>query len=388
LILNSANRIIIIGSGIAGFTLAREIRKLSKTVSVTIITKDQGYFYSKPLLSTALANKKDPSDLISSSVKEISSQLDINILSNTNVEFIDHKNNTLITSKKNISYDKLVLAIGANQIRVPIEGSSKDLPLTVNNLEEYIKFRNAITGKKNVTILGAGLIGCEFANDLVIAGFSVNVIDLANYPLSRLLPEEAGKYLQNKLADAGIKWYLNNSVKSINHVDDKVCIPLTNGTVLHSDVVLSAIGLKPFTDLAKASGISTGQGIHVNRKLQTNIPNVFALGDCAEVENIILPYIMPIMHSAKALAMTLVVQDTQLNYPAMPVMVKTPSLPTIVSPPAKDLSGFWRIINFEDGLEARFESSNGALQGFALLGSATSKRADLTKQLPGILFKS
>ena len=85
---------------------------------------------------------------ISSSVKEISSQLDINILSNTNVEFIDHKNNTLITSKKNISYDKLVLAIGANQIRVPIEGSSKDLPLTVNNLEEYIKFRNAITGKK------------------------------------------------------------------------------------------------------------------------------------------------------------------------------------------------------------------------------------------------
>ena len=100
MILNSANRIIIIGSGIAGFTLAREIRKLSKTVSVTIITKDQGYFYSKPLLSTALANKKDPSDLISSSVKEISSQLDINILSNTNVEFIDHKNNTLITSKK------------------------------------------------------------------------------------------------------------------------------------------------------------------------------------------------------------------------------------------------------------------------------------------------
>ena len=99
----------------------------------------------------------------------------------------------------------------------------------------------------------------------------------------------------------------------------------------------------------------------------------------------VLPYVMPIMQAARALAPTLLGQDTALNYPAMPVMVKTPALPTIVSPPAKDAIGAWKINPVEGGLEARFESTEGKLLGFALMGSASAQRGAFTKELPSLL---
>jgi len=95
--------------------------------------------------------------------------------------------------------------------------------------------------------------------------------------------------------------------------------------------------------------------------------------------------VMPIMQAARALAPTLLGQDTALSYPAMPVMVKTPALPTIVSPPAKDAIGSWKITPVEGGLEARFESADSKLLGFVLMGSATTQRGALTKELPVIL---
>jgi rubredoxin-NAD+ reductase len=145
------------------------------------------------------------------------------------------------------------------------------------------------------------------------------------------------------------------------------------------------VGLKPRLDLAKAAGILTGIGITVNRQLETSAKNVYAIGDCAEVDGLVLPYVMPIMQAARTLAPNLLGQILALTYPAMPVMVKTPALPTIVSPPTKGAVGNWKVNSIEDGLEARFESSDGKLLGFALLGAATAQRGAFTKELPAIL---
>jgi rubredoxin-NAD+ reductase len=257
--------------------------------------------------------------------------------------------------------------------------------LTVNDLEDYANFRSAINGKKRVAILGAGLIGCEFANDLVLGGYEVDVIDLAPQALGRLIPEAAATDLQSKLQNAGVRWHFNTTVQSIDRNNNQLSITLANGTLLQSDVALSAVGLKPRLDLAKASNIATGVGIQVNRELESSATHVYALGDCAEVEGLVLPYVMPIMQAARALAVTLTGQRTALTYPAMPVMVKTPSLATIVSPPAKGAAGNWKTRPIEGGLEARFESDDGKLLGFVLMGAATAQRAALTKELPAIL---
>jgi len=381
----ASSTIVIIGSGLAGYTLIREIRKLDKAAPITLITREPGYFYSKPMLSTALASKKEASQLITTAAEGMESQLGIDILAQTDVSAIDATGQTLQTSAGQISYGKLVLALGSDQIRIPLEGNAVSEVLTVNDLEDYEKFRQAIAGKKKVVILGAGLIGCEFANDLVLGGFEVDVIDLAPQVLGRLLPEPAAKALQNKLSEAGVRWHFSTTVKTVNRNGNTLEINLANGHSISCDVTLSAVGLKPRIDLAKAAGVKTGVGILVNRHLETSSSNVYSLGDCAEVDGLILPYVMPIMQAARALAPTLLGQVTALSYPAMPVMVKTPALPTIVSPPARNTDGQWKTTTVEGGIEARFEAPDGKLLGFALMGSATSQRAALTKELPALL---
>lgn len=382
---SSPSEIVIIGSGLAGFTVIRELRKLDKAVPITLVTREPGYFYSKPMLSTALASNKSAEQLVSTNAEGMATQLEITILDGLDVTEINTASQTIETSKGSIPYGKLVLGLGADQIRLPLQGNAAKEVITVNDLEEYAQFRKAIAGKKRIVILGAGLIGCEFANDLVLGSYEVDVIDLAPQALGRLLPEAAAQALQAKLSEAGVRWHFGTTVQSVDRNGESLTVTLANGTVITSDVFLSAVGLKPRLDLAKASGIATGTGITVNRQLETSAKNVFAIGDCAEVDGLVLPYVMPIMQAARALAPNLIGQPATLTYPAMPVMVKTPALPTIVSPPAKGALGDWKINTVEGGLEARFESSDGKLLGFALLGTATAQRGALTKELPPIL---
>ena len=111
---------------------------------------------------------------------------------------------------------------------------------------------------------------------------------------------------------------------------------LSDHRVLSVDAVLSSVGLRPRTGLAERAGIAVKRGIVVDRYLATNAPDVYALGDCAEVEGLVLPFVMPIMHAARALAKTLCGEPTRLTYPAMPIVVKTTAYPVVVAPPAAE----------------------------------------------------
>jgi rubredoxin-NAD+ reductase len=358
---------------------------MDKDVPITLITREPGYFYSKPMLSTAFANSKLAEQLISSSSEAMAEQLNLTVLSNTDVHSIDTQARLLHTSNGEIAFSKLVLALGADQIQLQLKGTAADSVMTVNDLEDYARFRGAIEGHKRVAILGAGLIGCEFANDLTLGGYSVDVIDLAAHALGRLLPEAAATALEEKLSAAGVRWHFGSTAQSIDAHGDAIRITLANGNTIDTDVVLSAVGLRPRTQLALDAGIKTGLGIEVNRQLQTNLDSIYAIGDCAETEGLVLPYVMPIMQAARALAPTLLGQAASLQYPAMPVMVKTPAYPIVVSPPAKGAQGQWNSTEVEGGMLCRFESNDGQLLGFALLGSATTERAALVKLLPPVL---
>ena len=377
--------IVVIGSGLAGYTVIRELRKIDKDLPITLITREPGYFYSKPMLSTAFANGKQAEQLISSTSDAMASQLNLTVLGNTDVHSIDAPAKLLHTSNGAVSYSKLVLALGADQIDLHLQGTAANQVMTVNDLKDYARFRKAIEGRKRVAILGAGLIGCEFANDLSLGGYQVDVIDLAPHALGRHLPEAAAKELEQKLSAEGVRWHFSNTAQSIDAHGDAVRLTLADGATIDADVVLSAVGLRPRIHLAHEAGIKTGLGIEVNRQLQTNLDSIYAIGDCAETEGLVLPYVMPIMQAARALAPTLLGQAAALQYPAMPVMVKTPAYPIVVSPPAKGAEGQWKNTKLEGGMLCRFESDDGQLLGFALLGSATAERAALVKLLPPVL---
>ncbi|MBE0619105.1 MAG: FAD-dependent oxidoreductase [Burkholderiales bacterium] len=376
--------VVIVGSGLAGYTLARELRKLDSVTPLTILSRDDASFYSKPMLSNALASGKSAAQIASVSAQQMAAQLGANIIADIEVEAIDTASRTLRAGGAAIRYSKLVLALGADPIELPLEGDGASEVMRVNDLAAYARFRAAIEGKKTVALLGAGLIGCEFANDLATAGYSVRVVDLAPRPLGRLLPEAAAQRVQLALAAIGVVWHLGTTARAVSRTASGLRVELADGTAFAADAVLSAIGLRPRTQLAQCAGLKVQRGIVTDRLLQTSATDVYALGDCAEVDGQSLPYVLPLMQAARALAKTLAGTATPVVYPAMPVVVKTPAMPVVVCPPPA-FPGSWKLQQEAGGIEARFEDQNGKLLGFALVGAATARKQALTKVAPPLI---
>ncbi|MDP2112404.1 MAG: FAD-dependent oxidoreductase [Thiobacillus sp.] len=373
--------IVIVGSGLAGYTLLKEIRKRDTVTPVTLVTADDGAFYSKPNLSNALAAGKTAAVLAGASAEKMAADLNARVLAHTRVTAIDTQGRRIRTEHGELEYGKLVLALGADPFPHGLAGSGAAGVLAVNDLADYAAFRSAIDGKKRITVLGGGLIGCEFANDLAHAGFAVDVVHLGGWPLERLLPVEAGQRLADSLAALGVRWHFGRSGKRVEQTANGYRVELDNGETIEADAVLSAIGLRPRTHLAQAAGIPVGRGIQTNGLLETGAANVYAMGDCAEVDGLNLPYVQPLMVQARALAATLAGTPTAVVYPAMPVMVKTPAHPVAVLPPRIGAAGSWKVECGETGICALHLDDNGRLQGFALTGSETGRRNALAKEM-------
>jgi rubredoxin---NAD+ reductase len=373
--------IIIVGSGLAGYTLLKEIRKRDTVTPVTLVTADDGTFYSKPNLSNALTAGRTAAALAGASAEKMAAEQNASVMTQTRVTAIDTAAQRIHTDRGELEYARLVLALGADPIPHGLDGDAAEAVLAVNDLADYAVFRSALEGTKRVTVLGGGLIGCEFANDLAHAGFAVDVVHLGDWPLERLLPHEAGHRLANSLAALGVNWHFGRTGKRVERVQDGYRVTLDNGETIAADVVLSAIGLRPRTQLAQAAGIPVGRGIQTDRQLETGIPGVYAMGDCAEVEGLNLPYVQPLMVQARALAATLTGTPTQVIYPAMPVMVKTPAHPVAVLPPKIGATGGWKVECSDTGICALHTDAAGRLQGFALTGSETGRRNTLVKEL-------
>lgn len=385
--------IVIIGSGMAGYAVAREFRKLNPDHELVMICADDATNYAKPTLSNALVGKKAPENIALGDAAKMAAQLNMRIETHTWVKAIDATAHELIVvkdqSEQKQAYSKLVLAVGAQPIRLAISGDGSDDIHVVNNLNDYKAFRASLEKRedKRVVILGAGLIGCEFANDLQHTDHQVTVIDLAPQPLARLLPSHVADVFQQNLEETGINFVLGTTVEKVSKVENgDYLVTLANGQSVVADVVLSAVGLQPNASVAKESGVQIGRGILTNSQLETNLADIFAVGDCAEVNGTLLPYVMPIMQQARALAKTLNGETTAVHYPAMPVAVKTPAAPLTVLPAPANVDVTWDTEEFEDGMIAKATDTEGTLRGFVLLGATAAKqRLTLTKQVPDLI---
>ncbi|ELB2830933.1 FAD-dependent oxidoreductase [Vibrio alginolyticus] len=364
----SNDPIVIIGSGHSGYQLAAALRAQSETVPITVFTADDGALYSKPALSNALVMNKDGDALQSESALEWESRLNIRVYPHTRVEQIDRANSTLYTCIGKYAYSRLVLATGASPIEIPIEGD-RSWVMSVNDLVDYRRFRAELQDKKRIAILGDGLIGCEFANDLIESGYEVTVIGLGQWPMERLIPQQLGESLQSALADRGVQWALQDSITRIEpRSASSAVLHLNSGKQIEADLVLSAVGLKPNVSLAERAGLEVGRGIKVNQFGQTSDENIYSLGDCVETEQGWQPYIAPINQMIPSVAKSLLGDVAPISLTPTPVIVKTPILPLTIFPVAAEEQGQWYIENQADELTAAFYSPEGAMLGFALLG--------------------
>jgi rubredoxin-NAD+ reductase len=377
--------VVIVGTGLAGYNLAREFRKLDSETPLLLITADDGRSYSKPMLSTGFGKNKDADGLSMSEPGAMAEQLKAEVRTHTRISGIDPGHKRLWIGEEAVSYRDLVLAWGAETVRVPVQGDAADLIFPINDLEDYARFRAAAAGKRRVLLLGAGLIGCEFANDLILGGYEVELVAPCEQVMPTLLHPAAAAAVQAGLESLGAHFHLGPVLHHLQRVADGLEAHLSDGQVIPCDLVVSAIGLRPRIDLAAAAGLVVNRGVVVDRQLKTSHANIYALGDCAEVDGLNLLYVMPLMSCARALAQTLAGNPTAVSYGAMPITVKTPVCPLVVSPPPRGSEGAWSVEGQGADIKALCRDAHGNLLGYALTGAAVMEKLALNKQLPALL---
>ena len=390
--------IILIGAGLAGYTVAREFRKLDKITPLIIITADDGGFYSKPMLSNAFAQRKLAEQLVTQTAVQMAAQIGAHIMTGTRVAGIDTARKIVTTSAGAFDYAKLVIAVGAQPIRLAISGDAADQVMTVNHVDDYAIFRAKIASiaygePARITILGAGLIGCEFADDLAGAGHAVTLVDPNRLPLAALAAPALSQGLHAALRNRGIDLQLGTTAASIDRIDNALQVTLANGHTLITDLVLSAVGLRADVALAQAAQLNTGRGIIVDASGQTSAADVYALGDCAEYtlhtdgSTRVLPYIAPLMTAARAIARTLTGQITTIDLKPAPVIVKTPSYPlALVPPPLQAIAaGCWQDETDTQRTICRFHDEQGVMVGFGVAPQEAGVRQALLAELGSAL---
>ncbi|KAB0484386.1 NAD(P)/FAD-dependent oxidoreductase [Pseudomonas psychrophila] len=377
--------VVIVGTGLAGYNLAREFRKLDSETPLLLITADDGRSYSKPMLSTGFGKNKEADGLSMATPQAMAEQLKAQVRTHTRISGIDPGHKQLWIGEEAVPYRDLVLAWGAQTVQVPVEGDAQGAIFPINDLEDYARFREAAAGKHRVLILGAGLIGCEFANDLIAGGYEVDLVAPCEQVMPTLLPAAAAAAVQAGLESLGARFHLGPVLTRLQRTDAGLDAHLSDGSVVPCDVVVSAIGLRPRIDMAAAAGIKVNRGIEVDRQLQTSHPNIYALGDCAEVDGLNLLYVMPLMTCARALAQTLAGNPTTVSYGAMPITVKTPVCPLVVSPVPRGCDGVWTVEGQGADIKAVCRDADGKLLGYALTGEAVREKLALNKELPALL---
>lgn len=372
--------IVVVGSGLAGFGVLRELRRLSPDANLTMVTMEDGHFYSKPALSTALAKGKVAETLVTSNVHKMADQLKLDVRAGRQAEAIDRTGKALLTTGGPIHYDALVLATGARPVRPPIAGTAAHRAISVNQLDDYAQFRKELTDGARVLVMGAGLVGTEFANDLICTGYRPIVVDMLSLPLAQLLPPAIGENVRDTMAKAGVEWHLGRRVMAIDYSDvaPGYLATLDDGTQIEVDLVLSALGLRPDTMLADEAGLDTNLGIKVNEYGQTSDPAIFAIGDCAEYPHGLAAYVTPIMAAARGIAPSALGTLTPIRFPPLSVQVKTTLLPINLLPPPRTATGEWRCLD-DDAQGARyiFVDANGIVRGYVLTKDRCEARMDM-----------
>jgi len=320
--------VVIVGAGRAGWHLAQVLREHDAEIPITIITSCAGDIYDKPLLSVAMVRQITPEKLVKESGVEAARRLNVRLLAQTHAIRICQDTRQLRTTRGSIRYDHLVLAHGAQAALPPALPAS--LCWRINHLSAYLKLREALGNtRKEVVIVGAGLIGSELANDLALGGHRVTLLDVQNEPLSRWHDEMAGAQVLQAWKDLPLEFVGGVKISQVAREGKQYRVTTECGRSILADQVIAASGLQTPDRLARSAGLAWQNGIAVERQaLRTSDACVHALGDCITIDGQASRYIEPIARQAKTIAAHICGCDP-VPYETLPavVRVKTTSMP-------------------------------------------------------------
>jgi len=269
--------VVIIGGGAAGLAAAEMLRRRNFTGKITILSSDDAPPVDRPNLSKDFLAGTAPADWMPLRPESFYSEADIGLRLNTTVAKIDPKQKTVVSNKGDLPYECLLLATGAEPVRLPIPGA--DLP-HVSVLRTFADCKRIIAltkDAKRAVVIGASFIGLEVAASLRKREIAVDVVAPEKLPMEKILGAELGAFIKKLHQDNGVVFHLEDTVAAI----EAGRVRLKSGQTLAADLVCVGVGVKPRTQLAEQTGLTVDRGVVVNEYMETSVPGIFAAGDIA-----------------------------------------------------------------------------------------------------------
>lgn len=301
------NKLVMIGNGMAGLRTIEEILDRDpQRFEITIIGKEAYPNYNRIMLSNILQNKMTVEETIMNSY-DWYAEHDIKLVNNDPVTILDRANKTVITeSGLSFEYDQCIIATGSKVFVLPIPGSVLPSVIGWRTIDDTKRMMEIAQTKHKAIVIGGGLLGLECARGLLDQGMEVTVVHLAEWLMEMQLDRKAGQMLKNDLEQQGMRFELQANTQEILGHEDVESVRLADGRVLEADLVVMA----PYTEVAKAAGLDVNRGIIVNEFMQTNDPNIFAVGECAECEGKVYGLVAPLYEQGIVLADYLTNKET------------------------------------------------------------------------------
>lgn len=276
---------VIIGNSAAGIAAAEEIRARDKEGEVVILSDEKYPVYGRPLISYYLLGATDRERMNYRS-PDFYEKNNFSFRPGTRAEKIDVQAKVvLLSGGEKIKYDKLLVATGSRPFTPPIAGLEKvKKRFSFMTLDDALSLEKALAGKKKrVFILGAGLIGLKCLEGIADRANGVAVADMAGHILPSILDEAGAAVVQRTLGAHGAEFYLNDSVAEF----EENAALLKSGRSVPFDVLVTAVGVRPNTELVKEAGGQVRRGIVIDDHMRTSLPDVYAAGDCTESRDIV-----------------------------------------------------------------------------------------------------
>ena len=276
-------RIVVIGSGTAGSNFALFARKLDRKAEIIVIGKEKTMQYSPCALPFVLSGKIPKLEDIIVFPNEFYEKQKIQMMLDAEAKEIDRKRKVVITDKGEVPYDKLILATGSKAFVPPIKGVENDGVFTLKTMDDVKKIQAYLEERKpkKAVVIGAGLIGLEGAVAFRELGLEVVVVELLEHLLPTMLDKDIASIVQSHLEEKGIEFKFGVAVSEI--LGNPVEGVKIGEEEIKADIVLVATGVRANVDLARKAGLEVNRGIVVNEYLRTSDPDIYAIGDCAEV---------------------------------------------------------------------------------------------------------
>lgn len=334
--------VVIVGAGRAGWQAAGALRARDAALPITIVSACSADAYDKPTLSVVHARGLALDALVRERAADAARRLGVRLLPHTHAVHIDAAARRLRTTRGTLPYRRLVLAAGAAP-RLPA-ALPPALVWRVNDLPAYLKLRAALDGgHRHVVVVGAGLVGCELANDLALGGHAVTLLDVQPRPLAALLPPLVSQRLLEAWRGLPLRFVGGVQVERVERIDAGLTwLATACGQSFEADAVIAATGLAAPGRLARSAGLAydarAGGVVVEPATLTTSDAAIHALGDCIAIDGRASRYIEPIARQAEAIAAA-VCGGSPAPYQARPVplRVKTTSLPiTLDGTPCPD----------------------------------------------------